>query len=246
MSGRRLQRAIARLSCPGAVLAADRIGSGFGVYPKGDRRRRPVVCLTASEVQLLQSEGALRALSAEEFVLTAAGVARARREQSPEAEAFIAQHGGLTDRGIITGNGDVETVRGFAIDVLIRRLAAMKTSDGGAWLSVAELDAASQLRQDWAAGELGLVRGSDWTAAPIGSGVRGQSNAQEEAMARRCDARRRMGDALARLAPPLRRVLERVCLQEEGLEVLERSEGWPARSGKLALKFGLAQLAAAL
>lgn len=63
-------------------------------------------------------------------------------------------------------------------------------------------------------------------------------------MARRCDARRRSADALAKLAEPLRRVVERVCLYEEGLEALERSEGWPARSAKLALKLGLAQLAA--
>ena len=56
--------------------------------------------------------------------------------------------------------------------------------------------------------------------------------------------RRRLADALAKLAEPLRRVVERVCLYEEGLEALERSEGWPARSAKLALKLGLAQLAA--
>ncbi len=59
-----------------------------------------------------------------------------------------------------------------------------------------------------------------------------------------CDARRRVAVALDGLAPPLRRVVERVCLREEGLEALERSEGWPARSGKIALKLGLAQLAA--
>jgi hypothetical protein len=46
------------------------------------------------------------------------------------------------------------------------------------------------------------------------------------------------------LAVPLRRVVERVCLREEGLEALERGEGWPARSGKIALKLALAQLAA--
>ncbi len=57
---------------------------------------------------------------------------------------------------------------------------------------------------------------------------------------------RRVEDALARLAAPLRRTVERVCLHEEGIEALERAEGWPARSGKLALKLGLAQLAASL
>ncbi|MBS0384677.1 MAG: hypothetical protein JSS00_04935, partial [Proteobacteria bacterium] len=46
------------------------------------------------------------------------------------------------------------------------------------------------------------------------------------------------------LAPPLRRVVEAVCLAEEGLEAVERMQAWPARSGKLALKMALAQLAA--
>jgi hypothetical protein len=41
-------------------------------------------------------------------------------------------------------------------------------------------------------------------------------------------------------------MVERVCLYEDGLEALERAEGWPACSGKLALKLGLAQLAAEL
>lgn len=64
-------------------------------------------------------------------------------------------------------------------------------------------------------------------------------------MAAHCDARQRVSEALESLAPSLRRVVERVCLREEGLEALERAEAWPARSGKLALKLALAQLAAA-
>jgi hypothetical protein len=38
--------------------------------------------------------------------------------------------------------------------------------------------------------------------------------------------------------------VERVCLYDDGLEALERAERWPARSAKVALKMGLAQLAA--
>jgi hypothetical protein len=78
----------------------------------------------------------------------------------------------------------------------------------------------------------------------MGSGSRGPGNAQEAALARRCDARRRVAEALDKLAPQLRRVVERVCLHEDGLEALERAERWPPRSAKLALKLGLAQLAA--
>ena len=62
-------------------------------------------------------------------------------------------------------------------------------------------------------------------------------------LAARCDARRRVSDALAKLAGPLRSVVERVVLREEGLEALERAEAWPTRSGKIALKLALAQLA---
>jgi hypothetical protein len=85
------------------------------------------------------------------------------------------------------------------------------------------------------------MRGSDWSAPPKGSAPRGAT--LDGAIAGHCDARRRVNEALGKLAPALRAVIERVCLREEGLEALERGEAWPARSGKLALKLALAQLA---
>src|SRR5262249_5911771 len=93
-------------------------------------------------------------------------------------------------------------------------------------------------------GQVGLVRGSDWTSGPK-SGAARSANGQEAVLAAHCDAQRRVNDMLDTLAQPLRRVVERVCLQETGLEAIERGENWPARSGKIALKLGLAQLAAA-
>ena len=62
-------------------------------------------------------------------------------------------------------------------------------------------------------------------------------------LAARCDASRRMHEALSKLAPTLRRVVEQAVLHEQGLEAIERAENWPPRSGKIALKLGLAQLA---
>lgn len=50
-------------------------------------------------------------------------------------------------------------------------------------------------------------------------------------------------EALSKLAPTLRRVVEQAVLHEQGLEAIERAENWPPRSGKIALKLGLAQLA---
>lgn len=243
MSERLIVRAVERLAVRGAVLAPERSGKGFGVFPNGDRRRRPVARLSTIQVRELASSGALLAVEQHTYVISDAGRARLARETALSGEAFNAQHGPIIDRAIIDAEGDVQAVRGHDADGVLRRLAALRDGAGRAWLSGAELAAASRVKSDWVRGEIGLVRGSDWSAAPKGGVARG-AEAQGIAMAARCDARRRVTDALAALAAPLRGVVERVCLREEGLEALERAEAWPARSGKLALKLALAQLAA--
>lgn len=247
MSAAAIRRALMRLATPGAVLAREQVGTGFGVFAQGDRRRRPTARLSAPQVRELEADGAIaRAADGEGFVLTEAGRARARREAAPQAAQFAAQHRTLATRAVVDADGDIRVVRGFETNAVVRRLARLCDAAGEPWLSGAELSAAARLREDWERAQIGLVRGSDLTAPPIASGARGAATAQEAALAARCDARRRVAEALDKLAPPLRRVIERICLHEEGLETLERKEGWPSRSGKLALKFGLAQLAAAL
>jgi hypothetical protein len=241
MSDRHIARALSRLGAAGAVLAPERGGKGFGVFPTRDRRRRPVVRLSGAEVRELASAGALRPIDDGAYVLTDAGRARAMRDSALPDEAFAAQHRPIVERPVIDAEGDVRSARGHDADRVLRRLAALRDGSGRTWLDRAELSAAARLKSDWERGEVGLVRGSDWSAPPKGGTPRG-AGAQDAAMAARCDARRRVTDALAALAPPLRAVVERVCLREEGLEALERAEAWPARSGKLALKLALAQL----
>jgi len=242
-SAKRISRVLARMASASAVLRLDRAGPDYGVFAQGDRRRRAMVRLPAADVRLLEADGVIAARVDGAFGLSAAGLARVAREAAEDGEAFIAQHQNLVERAVVDADGALRKVRGFDPEGPMRRLGALRGAKGEPWLNQAELSAAGKLRADFAVGEIGIVRGSDWLAAPMAS-TRGASNAQEASMARRCDARRRVADALARLATPLRRVVERVCLYEDGLEALERAEGWPARSGKLALKLGLAQLAA--
>jgi hypothetical protein len=239
-----VERALARLA-EGGVLTRTRDGAGFGVVRRGDRRRSYAPRLTEAQVRELESAGAI-AGSADGFVLTEAGRARVRRQKAELYEPFIAQHGKLTRRPIVRADGDADTALGFELTAAIRRLAALRDGAGAPWLTAEEITAAARLRADWERSQIGLVRGSDWTAPPKGGAARGAGNAQERALAAQCDARRRVADALEKLAPPLRRVVERVCLHEQGLEMMERAECWPQRSGKLALKLGLAQLAQAL
>lgn len=239
-----IARALSRLAEPRALLAPVRDGAGYGVFPAGDRRRRAVARVTREEVRELVAAGALStAREAGTYVLSAAGDARVRREAVAADEAFLAQHAPIVRRTIVRADGEMRGVRGVEANAAIKRLAGLRDAAGAAWLNGDELAAATRLRADWEAGQAGLLRGSDWTAAPQSGGARGPGNAVENALLRNSDARRRVAEALDALAPMLRRVVERVCLHEDGLESLERAEGWPARSGKLALKLGLAQLA---
>lgn len=244
MSARAVERAIARMaSSSPCVLAPEKGGAGYGVFPNGDRRRRPVVRLSRAEVGELSANGALTELGDGVFALSEAGRALARRMAAAPGEAFAAQHRPVIDR-VVMRNEEAVVVRGHDADPTLRRLCALRDGSGAAWLSSAEIAAAAHLRRNWEAGERGLVRGSDWSAPASGASARGAGNGREGALATHCDARRRVADMLARLAPPLRRVVERVVLAEEGLEALERAENWPGRSGKIALKLALAQLAA--
>lgn len=241
MSARLVTRALARMAASACALAPYR--DGYGVYPNADRRRRPVVRLTRDDVQELASSGAIEA-QGDAFVLSEAGRARTRRDDALPEEAFVAQHRPIVERAVMGADGGVQTTRGHDADTAMRRLAALKDANGAPWLSAAELGAATALRATWLASEIGMVGGSDW-AAPPRSGQARSANGREAALAAHCDARRRLATALDALALPLRRVVERVCFHEEGLEALERAECWPARSGKLALKLALAQLARA-
>ena len=239
------ERALVHLQQAGSILALEKSGRGFGVFTKGDRRRRPVARLTATQVRALESAGAIVG-SAEPncFVLSPAGVSRVARAQAAPSEAYIAQHRPIVPRSVMAHDGAAHSVRGHEPNDAVRRLAAMRDVSGAPWFTADELSAATRLCADWERGQIGLTKGSDLAAPPRGQAARGAGNTAERLAGAACDARRRVAEALEGLAPLLRRVVETVCFAEQGLEALERAQSWPPRSGKLALKLALAQLAA--
>jgi hypothetical protein len=240
-----VERALARLDQTGSILAPERSGRGFGVFIKGDRRRRPVARLSVAQVRALESAGAVVAHGdAKCFVLSRAGISRATRAIAAPTKAYLAQHRPIVLRTVMDANGVARSARGHEPDDTVRKLSAMRDTTGAPWFSTDELAAATRLRSDWERGQVGLVRGSDFAAPPEGETARGAGNAAEHLAGARCDARRRVAEALASLALPLHRVVEAVCLSEQGLAAVERMHSWPPRTGKLALKLALAQLAA--
>jgi hypothetical protein len=237
------KRALVRLAQPGAALLAIS-ANAYGVFPRGDRRRRPLARLGGADVRALEASGAIAAAGQGGFALTEAGRASLRRDAAADpAESYLHQHAEIGAKSVIEADGAVREVRAAHGGGALKRLRALRGADGSPWLSHEELAAAVRLQEDWALGQTGLIGGSDWSAPPRGAAARGPGNAREGAMAAQIDARARLAGALEALAPALRRVVERACLHEEGLEALERAENWPARSGKIALKLGLAQLA---
>jgi len=234
----RSERALTALES--GVLAA--YGGGFGVFPGGDRRRRPLVRLTKEETRALEADGAVVHDAARGgYLLTPAGRARSRRAREDEP-GFLAQHAPIGPLRIVHEDG-VRIVKRVGDDPFAR-LERLKDLNGKPWFSRSEIAAARRLREDWEAGHAGLLRGSDWSAPPRGSAPRGPGGAQEAALSSAIDARGRVEQALDSLAPPMRRAVERTCLHETGLATLEREECWPEASAKVALKCALAQLAA--
>lgn len=244
MSARARRRALEWLAAGNAVLAPLKAGLGYGVFLRGDRRTRALVRLGEVDVRGLESEGALKAAPGG-FVLSQAGLAMAARAAAAPGEEFLAQHSRMTGRSVAGAGAELRHVRAVSASTLLQRLGQLRSGDGAGWLNAEELRAAQVVREDWLAAQAGLTRSSDMTAPPL-AGSRRARNGVEAAAVARCDARQRVGAALDALAPPLRRVVERVCILEEGIEAIERAESWPARSGKLALKLALSQLAVRL
>lgn len=147
-----VERALARLEIAGSILAPAQNGRGFGVFPKGDRRRRPLAQLTATQVRALESAGAI--LSSDEtdcFVLSPAGAARLARSTASPGEAYQAQHRPIISRPVMDASGDARPVRGHDADEP-RKLRTLRDTSGRPWFSSAELAAAAWLRADWERG----------------------------------------------------------------------------------------------
>jgi hypothetical protein len=239
-----IARLLARLRMPGALLARDPRRGDFALHPNGDRRRRPTARAPARVIQKMLADGALIELAKDDrYVLSGAGRARALRDRAGADEAFRSQHQSVGPRAVIDRDGDVHVTRGVDPGDALNRLERMSDARGGAYFTPSEIAAARALRADWEAGQRGMVRASDWAAPPRGSTPRGPNAGAELAHAGAIDARRRFAQAMNTLAPALASAVSAACLQDEGFAEIERAQAWPARSAKLAVKLGLAQLA---
>lgn len=167
------------------------------------------------------------------FVLNDAGEGWLLRTQTA-IDPFAAQHQLLRRKLIATPEGEKSVL----------------VNDGEStlgWLRNRKLvtnlqhEAGERLRRDFTMAQLNARMGVDWSQ-PIARRGFGPKQVLMSDMA--LAARQRFAAAMKSVGPGLSDLLYDVCCQLLGLEGIERSKGWPKRSGKIVLQIALDRLAA--
>lgn len=123
-------------------------------------------------------------------------------------------------------------------------LAGRKDKDGRPMISREEFEAGERLRRDYHYALLAPKVTAGWSALPPSSGGRRPAPGLGVELADNViAARERVNRALKAVGPELAGVLIDVCCYLKGLESLEKSAGWPQRSGKIVLQIALQTLA---
>lgn len=210
----------------------------YGVFPKGDLRRRPLAKVTSASLIQARAEGFLNEVSPGCYQLAQHVEAIHHRREGdyrlPQQENW--------DRTFVAADGRTQTRCVNLADSPLSRWFKPDPKTGQSWLSDTEFEAGERLRADYHRSVLSDRVTPNWEGylAPVSRRSGGGSDdAPVSAMA----ARDRVYQALDFVGPGLDRILSAVCLNENGLEAVEQAESWPRRSGKAILKVGLQRLA---
>ncbi|MGK0266268.1 MAG: hypothetical protein ACI82N_000512 [Maricaulis sp.] len=228
-----LPRWLRCLAREGAALRPCGDASGrYGIYPGGDRRRRPLARLDAGQLREALARGLLSDESGK-IELCSDGRAALRR-QTDEGTAHAAQHREMLDRTILSASGQLQRVR------CNRREGAL--GPWADWLDPIERAAGERFCADHARSSLHQHTTRNWSLT-ASARAQGWNGGPEAASLAAIAAKDRVMNALAALGPGMDRLLIAVCIREEGMAAIERRFGWAQRSGKTVLKLALQQLA---
>lgn len=220
-----------------------------GDYVIGRRR------LSQADVELLLSEDLLQPLADGRFDLTAAGKARARRAGLRRAvrprrggkagetagdDAFRGQHQLREQRRNMPDDGK-GSVTVDLTESPLGWLRRRKNAQGVYYLNDRQVAAGERLRNDFERAALTPRVTAAWSGVPVGRGRRAHRG--EDPADAQIAARQRFNTAVSALGPRLSDVAVRVCCFLDGLESVERRQGWPQRSGKVVLQIALDGLA---
>lgn len=216
------------LATPGAE--AREIDGEIVVFARPGKVTLRVGAMPAVLLKALLSDGAVEAVAAGRYGISAAGHARLRRMATPGEAPF-------RDSQL-----DVATAaEGRSVNMgespllwLFRRGGRA----GGGLIGPAEFAAGERLRSEITLGALMPRLTANWDRLPASAAGTGLT-AGEALTA----ARQRVNAALEAVGPEFSGLLLDVCGFLKGLDQVERERGWPARSAKVVLALGLARLA---
>ncbi|WP_421792290.1 DUF6456 domain-containing protein [Hyphobacterium sp.] len=210
----------------------------WGVFPKGDRRKRPLARISFDVVKAARAEGVIRPVSADAYELATDPEAASARRLGD----FQVQHTISKRKNFISAEGHIQNREINIADSPLSRWTKRDPATGKAYLSVSEFEAGERLRDDYNGSVLAERITADWAsyAAPSrSSGGRAREDASNSAR----DAKDRVFAALDAVGAGLDQILIEVCIREKGMEAAERQQGWPRRAGKAVLKIALQRLA---
>lgn len=174
--------------------------------------------------------------------LTDAGRAFLRRDaagQMAEIDGFRAQHDEIA-RHAPTRAAPAVLIN--ESESPLAWLARRKGVDGKPFLTPAQIESGERFRRDIEQAQLLQRVTANWDASMAAS--RRDAGAGLVMSDIAIDARKRLTRAYDALGGELGDLLTDVCGYLKGLETVERERGWPARSGKIALRIALDRLAA--
>ncbi len=210
------------------LIAAQAHGADRPVFPRRDKRKRPVIWLEPAGFNWLSRQKMLQAF-ASGFVLKEAVVDRLSRGESALCDIrnmyTPGQHKGASN------------VRSTPLDRLARLRGCEKY---GRLLSAAEVEAGHALARDYHRAGEGQIATQDFTCSGVQGGDR--HGAAERAMLSRITASTRLRAAREILGADLAPGVIALCCRDESLERVERAQRWARGSGKQIVKLGLARL----
>lgn len=230
MSLPRWERCLAR---PGAELwpltgAEDR----YGVFPAGDRRRRPLARLDRAALDAALKAGRVEPEGAH-FRLSPLGRAAVSRTLGG-SQSYAAQHRHMVTRSLIDRAGQLTQASANAFESPLGRLAAV--------LSERQRQAGERFLADYHRSSLIAPVTRNWSVDALARKP-GSAGGQAEASLARIRAKERVMRALAVAGKRDEAVLMAALVREESLASLERRFGWKARSGRAVLARALDALA---
>lgn len=206
--------------------------SGYGVYMRGDRRSRALVCISDESFYAALKNGFLRT-ETEGFAINTSTRAKLNRA-ALRGKAPKPVKRPLIDRHVMQSDGMVVTLKANGDETPLARWAS--------FLAPVEMQAGEQLRYDHALSSMNAHTTSNWSPTASCRG-QGRGNGPEDASLAAIAAKDRLMDAMAFVGTGLDRLVYAICIREQGMMEIETELGWAQRTGKTVLKMALRRLA---